>query len=78
MDNFSYFGAVMSLSQKGLIKAETDFESIVDAKLTSKGHAYITLNPRLLNPIDWIPDLVLALSIMSSIASISCLLIKVI
>lgn len=77
VDNFSYFGAVMSLSQKGLVKAETDFENVVDAKLTAKGYAYMTLNPRLLNPMDWIPDLVLVLSIMAAITSVSCLLILI-
>lgn len=77
VDKFSHFDAVMSLREKGLVKAKTDFENVVDVKLTAKGHAYMNANPRLLNPTDWIPDLILVLSTVIAVASVSRLLVLI-
>lgn len=66
-----------TLREKGMVEFKTNYDEVIKARLTIKGVAYIEQNPRLLNPIDWIPDLVLILSIMAAIVSVSCLLILI-
>lgn len=53
MDNFSYFDAVVSLSEKGLLRSKTNYDEVLDVQLTPKGYAYMVSNPHLLNPVDW-------------------------
>ena len=53
MDNYSYFDAVTSLTEKRLVKSRTNHEEVIDVKLTAKGYSYMVTNPHLLNPIDW-------------------------
>lgn len=54
MDNYTFFDAVVSLRDKRLVKAITEYDTDVHGlKLTAKGHAYIQNNKRLTNPINW-------------------------
>lgn len=53
MDNYTHFEAVVSLTDRRLIKSVVNGDKVIDAKLSAKGHAYIRSNPRLSNPIDW-------------------------
>ena len=45
--------ALYRLEQKGLIYYILNFDEAVDARLTLKGRAYMELNPKLKNPINW-------------------------
>lgn len=53
MDNFSFVDAVITLHDKGFIKAVVNYEEVLDMKLTVKGYAYMNSNPGLANPVDW-------------------------
>ena len=53
MDNFSFVDAVITLHDKGFIKAVINYEEVLDMKLTVKGYAYMNSNPGLRNPTDW-------------------------
>lgn len=71
MDNYTYFDAVVSLKDKKLIKAVTEYDREVHGiKLLAKGHSYLNVNPHLLNPINW----TMIAAIAASIAAISATL----
>lgn len=54
MNNYAFFDAVVSLSEKRLVKAITEYETNVHGlKLTSKGYAYLKDNKYLVNPVNW-------------------------
>ena len=53
MDNFSYFDAVVSLTEKRLVCSKTNYDEVLDVQLTPKGYAYMVANPHLLNPVNW-------------------------
>lgn len=81
MDNYTFFDAVVSLRDKRLVKAVTEYETNVHQLcLTAKGYAYLRDNPRLFNPINW--TMIAAIgAIVAAIAGvaglfISCSLLK--
>lgn len=53
MDVFSHFDAVVSLREKGFVKAMTNNEKVLGVELTAKGHSYMNCYPRLVNPVNW-------------------------
>ena len=53
IDNFSYFDAVVSLTEKRLVRSKTNYDEVLDVQLTPKGYAYTVTNPHLLNPVNW-------------------------
>lgn len=53
MDDYAYFDAVLSLTEKRLIISQTNYDEVIDARLTPKGYAYMNANPYLLNPVNW-------------------------
>ena len=48
-----FFVAVVTLTEKHLVLSKTNYEEIVDARLTAKGRVYLSQNPHLLNPTNW-------------------------
>lgn len=53
MDNFTFADVVTMLTEKQLVRSAVDYERVSSVQLTAKGHAYLSSNPLLLNPIDW-------------------------
>lgn len=53
MCHYTYFDAVVSLTEKRLILSRTNYDEVIDTRLTPKGYAYMNGNPRLLNPVNW-------------------------
>lgn len=53
MCHYAYFDAVVSLTEKRLILSRTNYDEVIDTRLTPKGYAYMNGNPRLLNPVNW-------------------------
>lgn len=49
-----YFACIFSLHQKGLVNARFDCNKIASMHRTQLGEAYLTLNPSLKNPVDWL------------------------
>lgn len=63
IDNYTFVDAVLSLTDKRLIKSAVNGDKVMDCKLTAKGYAYIRSNPHLHNPVNW--------SAIAAIASIA-------
>ena len=54
MERLAFAPAVRSLERKGLVCGYWSEEAgLADAVLTESGEAYLFLNPRLRNPVDW-------------------------
>ena len=53
MNNYAYFDAVVSLTEKRLIASHTNYDKVLDMRLIPKGYAYMNANPYLLNPVNW-------------------------
>lgn len=53
MDNFTFVDTVLSLTEKRLVQSKVNYEEVMGLRLTVKGHAYLSGNPKLLNPVDW-------------------------
>ena len=53
MENFTFADAVITLTEKQLVRSVVDFEKMHAVQLTVKGRAYLSSNPSLLNPVDW-------------------------
>lgn len=81
MSNYAFFDAVVSLKDKRLVMAITEYETNVHGlKLTARGYAYLRDNKLLLNPVNW--TMIAAIgAIVAAIAAvlglfISCTLIN--
>ena len=70
MDNFTFADAVLSLTEKKLVQSIVNYEEVIDLRLTIKGYAYLSGNPRLLNPADW----TLVAAIAACVAAVSATL----
>lgn len=71
MDNYTFYDAVVDLRDKKLVKAITEYETLVSGLcLTAKGYSYIRNNPMLLNPVNWTK----VAAISASIAAIAGIL----
>ncbi len=53
MCHYAYFDAVVSLTGKRLIRSKTNYDKVIDTRLTPKGYAYMNGNPHLWNPVNW-------------------------
>ena len=78
MDNFTYFDAIVSLKEKKLVKAVTEYDrDVIDLKLLTKGYSYLNVNPHLWNPINWTKIAAISATIAAIAATvalfISCL-----
>lgn len=48
-----YTDAVISLTEKRLIRSTINYDEVVSASLTTKGKSYMQNNPHLRNPVNW-------------------------
>lgn len=76
MDNYTFVDAVVSLREKSLVKAITEYETdVIDLRLSGRGYAYLRDNPQLLNPINWTKVAAIG-AIVAAIASVAALFIS--
>lgn len=76
MNNYAFFDAVVSLKDKRLVMAITEYETNVHGlKLTARGYAYLRDNQLLLNPVNWAMIAAIG-AIVAAIAAVLCLFIS--
>ena len=69
-----YTEAVVTLTEKRLVRSVINYDEVVGAKLTAKGRAYLNSNPHLRNPINWSVVGAVAM-IVTAVASVIALFI---
>lgn len=52
VDSDDFVVAVVTLTEKHLVISKTNYDKVIDARLTVKGRVYLSHNPHLWNPID--------------------------
>ena len=48
-----FLHSLSTLQEKQLVVFQANYDEVISASLTVKGAAYLELNPKLKNPIDW-------------------------
>lgn len=72
-----FASCIDTLERKGLAKgAWASGHELVDARLTSYGRTYITLNPSLRNPVDWKWLITTAIAVMGVMAAVAAIFIS--
>ena len=52
-DNDMFLEAVLTLTEKRLLRSMINYDDVIDVNLTSKGRVYLSRNPHLWNPVNW-------------------------
>lgn len=53
IDDDAFLDAVVSLTEKKLVKSKINYDDVLAAETTAKGRVYCSRNPHLWNPINW-------------------------
>ena len=63
-----FLHSLSTLQEKQLVVFKANYDEVIRASLTVKGAAYLELNPKLKNPIDW---KYIILAVLSAITAVS-------
>ena len=74
-DTDMFLDAVVTLTEKRLLKSIINYDDVIDAELTPKGRVYLSRNPHLWNPVNWTMVAAIA-ACVAAIAGIAALFIS--